>query len=111
MTRSRRAPRATRSPRGSPPSDPAVLFADERTRDRAEIATYLRTVADNLDRGAPITPAAGDRSVTVEPPTRPTFGVERETSTGGDERELSVELAVEWDEASAGEPSGTLGIE
>jgi len=76
-----------------------VLFEDERTLERGEIADYLRTVADRLDAGDSITFSAAE-SITVEPPPRATFEVkvERETPTGGGRGELSVEFELEWDE-------------
>lgn len=90
-----------------------VLFEDERRQERGEIATYLRTVAAKLDGGEPITLAAGERSVTVEPPARPTFEVkvERETPRGGGPGELSIELELEWDEDGGnGEPGGEASL-
>jgi amphi-Trp domain-containing protein len=47
-----------------------VLFESETPLGRAEIAAYLRTVADNLDRGEDITLTAGGDTVTVSPRTR-----------------------------------------
>ena len=90
-----------------------VLFEDERRQERGEIAAYLRAVADKLDGGEPITLAAGDRSITVEPPARPTFEVkvERETSSGGGPGELSIELELEWNEDAEGAADGDLSIE
>jgi amphi-Trp domain-containing protein len=87
-----------------------VLFKSESTQTRAEIAAYLRAVADNLEEGASITLTAGDQSVTMDPPSRPTFEVkaEREGPTGGP-GELSVEFELEWDEN--GDNGGALEIE
>ncbi|WP_181685007.1 amphi-Trp domain-containing protein [Halorhabdus salina] len=88
-----------------------VLFETERSLSRSEIASYLRTVADNLDGGDPISLSAGDQSVTMDPPQRPTFEVkaEREGPTDG-HGELSVEFELEWDE-NAGDGGGDLQIE
>lgn len=55
-----------------------VLFESENRQARAEIASYLRTVADKLDAGEPITLKAGDQTVTMEPPASPTFEVKAE---------------------------------
>ena len=90
-----------------------VLFEDERRQDRPEIAAYLRAVADKLDGGGPITLSAGEQSVTVDPPSRPTFEVkvERETSRGGGAGELSIELELEWDEDAEGAGDASLSIE
>ena len=91
-----------------------VLFETESHRTRAEVASYLRTLADKLDAGGPITLTAGEQSVTVDPPDRPTFEVkaEREGPTDGP-GELSVEFEIEWDEDGSAESaeSGELSIE
>ena len=89
-----------------------ILFESESARTRAEIATYLRTVADRLDAGDAITLRAGDDTVTLDPPERPTFEVkaEREGPTDGP-GELSVEFELEWDEDSADDGSGGGGLE
>ena len=90
-----------------------VLFEDEHRQERGEIAAYLRTVADKLESGAPVTFAAGGNSVTVEPPARPTFEVkvERETSRGATSGELSIELELEWSEDGDDGGDGSLSIE
>jgi len=90
-----------------------VLFEDERRQERGEIAAYLRTVAEKLESGAPVTLTAGDRSVTLEPPARPTFEVkvERETSRGASTGELSIELEIEWPEDADSGAGGDLSIE
>jgi len=87
-----------------------VLFESEKPRSRTEIATYLRRVADSLDAGDALTLSAGDQSVTMEPPERPTFEVkaEREGPTDGP-GELSIEFELEWDEGTDG--GGDLEIE
>ncbi|WP_458205478.1 amphi-Trp domain-containing protein [Haladaptatus sp. NG-SE-30] len=88
-----------------------VLFETETTQSRSDIAAYLRTVADKLDSGEPITLNAGSQSVTLDPPTRPVFEVkaERETSATG-RAETSVEFELEWKEGEDGS-SGSLEIE
>jgi amphi-Trp domain-containing protein len=77
-----------------------VLFKFERSMDRADIAEYLRTVADSIDGGGDLSLEAGGESVTMAPPSRPTFEIkaERETSSSGGPAELSVEFELEWDE-------------
>lgn len=89
-----------------------VLFKSESSQSRADIAAYLRTVADNLDNGEAITLKAGDESVTLTPPANPTFEVkaERETSTSGP-GELSIEFELEWDEGDETGETGSLEIE
>lgn len=94
-----------------------VLFTFERRMERTDIADYLRSVADSLENGTPLTLEAGGDSVTMSPPARPTFEVkaERETSSSAPEGpgELGLEFELEWDE---GEPqdddgAGDLTIE
>ncbi|AXG09467.1 amphi-Trp domain-containing protein [Haloplanus rubicundus] len=91
-----------------------VLFKSESDQTREEIASYLRSVADKLDRGEAITLKSGSESVTMEPPARPTFEVkaEREGPTDGP-GEFSIEFELEWDENGSGEDgeSGQLEIE
>jgi amphi-Trp domain-containing protein len=90
-----------------------VLFESESRRSRAEIAAYLRTVADSLDAGKAITLKRGDESTTLEPPARPTFEVkvEREGPADGP-GELSVEFELEWDEDGVeGDADGELELE
>ncbi len=90
-----------------------LLFESESDRSREEIATYLRTIADNLDSGGAITLRAGGDEVTLDPPSRPTFEVKAEREGPADgAKELSVEFELEWPEdgEAAGE-SGELEIE
>ena len=90
-----------------------ILFESESVRSRSEIASYLRTVADQLEAGDNLTFEIGGQSVTVDPSARPTFAVkvERETSTTGGSGELSVEFELEWEEGGTeAEPTGELEI-
>ncbi|AGB30089.1 hypothetical protein C488_19532 [Natrinema pellirubrum DSM 15624] len=90
-----------------------VLFKSETEQSRAEIASMLRRVADNLDDGKSITLTAGADSVTLEPPARPTFEVKAEREGPADSPgELSIEFELEWDEDNGGDGgSGELEIE
>jgi amphi-Trp domain-containing protein len=90
-----------------------VLFKSESTQSRQEIADYLRAVADKLSAGEPVSLSAGDDSVTMEIPDRPTFEVkaERETDSSGGNAEKSLELEIEWDENGSTGKSGSLSIE
>lgn len=91
-----------------------VLFESESDQSREQIASFLRTVADNLEAGDAITLSAGGDSVTMTPPSHPTFEVkaEREGPTDGP-KELSIEFELEWDEnaGDGSESSGELRIE
>ena len=76
-----------------------VLFETEQRQQRAEIATYLRSVADKLDSGEPITLRAGGEEITMEPPAQLTFEVKAEREGPADgPGELSLEFELEWDE-------------
>lgn len=88
-----------------------VLFESEERQSRGQIASYLRTVADRLDAGDPITLTAGGESVTLAPSARPTFEVkaEREGPTDGP-TELSVEFELEWPEDGDDPDGGGLEI-
>ncbi|TMT80389.1 amphi-Trp domain-containing protein [Haloterrigena sp. H1] len=90
-----------------------VLFKSESNLDRAEIASLLRRVADNLDADEAITLSAGSESVTLEPPARPTFEVKAEREGPTDAPgELSVEFELEWDEDGGDDGTGgDLSIE
>ncbi|WP_436344151.1 amphi-Trp domain-containing protein [Natronorubrum sp. FCH18a] len=94
-----------------------VLFKFEQRMDRTDIADYLRSVADSLESGNSISLEAGGESVTMNPPTRPTFEIkaERETSSSAPDGpgELGLEFELEWDEDEDGDGAGdgTLSIE
>lgn len=91
-----------------------VIFEVESDNSRAEVAAYLRTVADKLDDGGPITLSSGGDSVTLDPPSTVEFEVkaEREGPTGGS-GDLSIELELEWPEDGDGGAgsAGDLSIE
>ena len=87
-----------------------VLFKSESTQSRSDVAAYLRTVADKLERGEDITLTDGSESVTMSPPANPTFEIkaEREGPQGGP-KELSIEFELEWDENAEAGSSGAGG--
>jgi len=88
-----------------------TLFEFERDMDVAEVAQYLRTVADHLEAGDEFTLESGTESITLTPPNRVEFEVEveRETSTSGKSAEIELEFELEWDENAA--DTGDLSIE
>jgi amphi-Trp domain-containing protein len=89
-----------------------VLFKSESGQSREEIATYLRTVAENLESGGAITFNSGSESVTLDPPANPTFEVKAEREGPTDAPgELSVEFELEWDENDAGEEGSGASLE
>ncbi|MFD1632806.1 amphi-Trp domain-containing protein (plasmid) [Haloplanus ruber] len=88
-----------------------TLFEFERDMDVAEVAQYLRTVAEHLEAGDEFTLESGSESVTLTAPSRVEFEVEveRETSTSGGSAEIELEFELEWDENGA--DTGDLSIE
>lgn len=87
-----------------------VLFETESRKTRADVADYLRTVADRLDDGEALTFRAGEETVTVDPPGAVDFEVKVEREGVADAPgELSAEFELEWDE-NGGE-TGDLAIE
>jgi len=86
-----------------------VLFEDERKATLSDVAAYLQRVADNLERGDPVTLTRGSDSITVDPPDTVEFEVkvEREGPAGAP-GELGLELELEWDENGGG--GGSLEI-
>ena len=77
----------------------------------AEVAEYLRTVADRLDSGEEFTLEAGTESVTLTPPRRIEFEVEveRGTSDSGGSGAIELEFELGWDEGA--DDTGDLTIE
>ncbi|QPV62548.1 amphi-Trp domain-containing protein [Halosimplex litoreum] len=76
-----------------------VLFEDERRLTRTDVASYLRTIADRLETGEPLTLETGADSATVDVPREVEFEVkvEREGPADG-VGELGLELELEWNE-------------
>jgi amphi-Trp domain-containing protein len=89
-----------------------VLFEHEQRLSRAEVADYLRTVADRLGEDGTVTLEAGERRQELAVPERPTFEVkvERETSSSGGPAELSVEFELEWVEGGADGEGGDASL-
>lgn len=81
-----------------------TLFVTERPQSRGEIASHLRSIADKLDAGEPVTLSSGADSVTLEIPEQAEFEVKAERETDDGTPELSLEFEIEWDET--GEHSG-----
>jgi amphi-Trp domain-containing protein len=86
-----------------------VIFEDERTRRRTDVASYLRTVADRLDDSGQLTLESGADSVSVDVPDDVEFEVkvEREGPTEGP-YELGLEIELEWPENA--DDDGSLSI-
>ncbi|WP_049902766.1 HVO_2922 family protein [Halococcus agarilyticus] len=79
-----------------------TLFETERTRDRAEIASLLRSLASQFDDGT-VTLAADGRSVAVQSPERATVEIELERERTDDGTDLELEVEIEWTESTDAE--------
>ena len=91
-----------------------VLFESESTRSRADVADYLRTVADRLEAGGDLTLSAGGESVSMTVPDGAEFEVKAEREGPADgPKERSVEFELEWpeDAPADGSGGGDLSIE
>jgi amphi-Trp domain-containing protein len=88
-----------------------ILFEFEQSMTRADVAAYLRTVADRLEADGNLPLSAGAQSHTVAVPARVHFEVkvEREPSRSGP-AEMGIEFELEWDENGGGDESGPLEI-
>lgn len=82
-----------------------TLFEFEQTMSRADVAAYLRDVADKLDGDGTLEFTAGGQSTAVSVPERIQFEVEvqRDLDDQGS-AEVEVEFELEWyeDESATG---------
>lgn len=85
-----------------------VLFKSEQSQSRGKIANTLRAVADRLEAGDSITLSAGDQSVDLDPPERPTFEIKAEREIEDGSEELSVEFEIEWTPGDSGDGPVTI---
>lgn len=88
-----------------------ILFEHESAQSRADVATYLRSLADKLDSGNDVTLKAGSEELSLDVPETVEFEVKAERETGGSGSELSIEVELEWGEGESMEPRGDLQIE
>ncbi len=87
-----------------------VLFEIEQQSSLADVATYLRNVAEKLESGEQVTLEAGTERVTLDPPETVEFEVKAEHEGPEGTGELSLELELEWDENSDGSGDSSLSI-
>jgi amphi-Trp domain-containing protein len=88
-----------------------ILFEYEQTLDRADVAAYLREMADKLDADGQLELTAGGPSTTVSVPARVEMEVEverRPRDDGSDKMQLEIELS--WREGTDGTAPGPLEI-
>jgi amphi-Trp domain-containing protein len=85
----------------------------EAEQTRAEIATYLRDLADQLDGPGVVTLDLGGTSVRVDPTEPVTFKLEGESdwSQGDAEAKQSIEFELVWWREAATAEEGTLDVE
>lgn len=89
-----------------------LLFSSEQEQDRDRVAASLRTIADRLEAGEPVTFTAGDQSETLRPAERTTLEITitENTDPGTTDSELRLEFALEWDEEIDDETDGVFTI-
>jgi amphi-Trp domain-containing protein len=88
-----------------------TLFQFEQTMDRADVAAYLREVADRLDADGTLEFRAGGDTTSVTVPERLQFEVDVERDPGDHgSAEMEVEFELEWYEDEEGTASGSLEI-
>ncbi len=74
------------------------LFHVKDRRDRAEIAAYLRQIAEKLEAGDPVTLSTGEQSVELVLPEYADFEVqvEEERSFRSRNGVTSLEMEIKW---------------
>ncbi|ELZ52371.1 hypothetical protein C465_01924 [Halorubrum distributum JCM 9100] len=85
----------------------------EEEKTRAEIATYLRDLADQLDSGGNVTLDLGGTGVQLDPTEPVTFKLEGESdwSEGDTEAKQSIEFELVWWREAATAEEGELDIQ
>lgn len=85
----------------------------EEQRTRAEVATYLRELADQLDDDGEVTLELGNRRVTLEPVDPITFKLEGESdwTAGEPEAKQSIEFEMVWRRAVQADEDASLNVE
>jgi len=88
-----------------------TLFEFEQTFSRANVAAYLREIADKLDGDGTLEFAAGGETTSVSVPERLQFEVDVERDAHEDgSAEMEIEFELEWHEGDDGTAQGTLEI-
>jgi len=84
----------------------------EEQRTRVEIASYLRELADQLDRDGPVTLQLGGQQVTFDPSDQITFKLEGESdwSEGDTEAKQSIEFELVWWREAQSAAEGSLEV-
>lgn len=84
----------------------------ESRQTRAEIATYLRDLADQLDGGGDVTLELGGSAVSLNPAEPVTFKLEGESdwSEGDTEAKQSIEFELVWWREAQTADEGSLNV-
>ncbi|PGF16754.1 amphi-Trp domain-containing protein [Natrinema sp. CBA1119] len=84
----------------------------EAEQSRAEIARYLRNLADQLDSGDDVTLELGGATVDLNPTETVTFKLEGESdwSEGDTEAKQSIEFELVWWRDARTADEGTLDV-
>jgi amphi-Trp domain-containing protein len=85
----------------------------EEQRTRAEVASYLRDLADQLDSSKPVTLELGGDQVSLDPADDITFKLEGESdwSEGDTEVKQSIEFELVWWREATTPEEGYLSVE
>ena len=85
----------------------------EEQKTRAEIATYLRNLADQLDSDGDVVLNLGGTTVRLDPTDPVTFKLEGESdwSQGDTEAKQSIEFELVWWRDASTAEEGTLDIQ
>ncbi len=84
-----------------------VLFKSEEPKDRADVAAFLRQLADKVEAGT-VTLRQGDTEQRVEIPQRLVLETKLERETKRDTEKMSLEVELEW---LPGADSAASGVE
>jgi len=90
-----------------------VELETEEQKTRAEVATYLRQLADQLDGGGPVTLEVGNRRVDLDPVDPITFKLEGESdwTEGETTAKQSIEFELVWWREARTAEEGALNVE
>jgi amphi-Trp domain-containing protein len=85
----------------------------EEQKTRAEVASYLRQLADQLDGGDAVTLELGNQRVDLDPVAPITFKLEGESdwAEGDTEAKQSIEFELVWWREAQTAEEGALNIE
>jgi amphi-Trp domain-containing protein len=84
-----------------------VLFKSEEPKNRADVAVFLRQLADKIETGS-VTLRQGDTEQQVTIPQRLILETKLERETKGDSEKMSLEIELEW---RPGQQDGAGGVE